>query len=60
MTILDHLILVTKNWSNNACVGCNGAYKLMDMIDFLTSKSNIIEEKKRSSRNETFLKNALI
>jgi hypothetical protein len=60
MKLLDHLILVTKNWSDNACFGYNGAYKLMDMIDFLTSKSIIIEEKKRSSRNETFLKNALI
>jgi hypothetical protein len=46
MKILDHLILVTKNWLDNACVGCNGAYKLMDIIDFLTSKSIVIEAKK--------------
>jgi hypothetical protein len=45
MKILDHLILVTKKCIYNVFVGCNGAYKLMDVIDFLTSKSIIIEEK---------------
>jgi hypothetical protein len=45
MKIWYHLILVTKNWSDNVCVGCNGVYKLMDMIEFLTSKSIIIEKK---------------
>jgi hypothetical protein len=60
MKFLDHLILVTKNWLDSDCVGCNGVYKLMDTIDFLTSKSIIIEEKNRSSRSEAFLKKTLI
>ncbi len=56
MKLLDHLILVTKNWSDNACFGYNGAYKLMDMIDFLTSKSIIIEKKKDHQGMKPFWK----
>jgi hypothetical protein len=39
---LDHLILIIKNWPDDACVTCDGASKPKYMIDFLISKSNVI------------------
>ncbi len=39
---MDHLILIIKNWPNDACVAHDEASKPMYMIDFFISKSNII------------------
>jgi hypothetical protein len=41
---LDHLILVIKNWPDDACVTHDGASKPMNMFDFLITNSNIIVE----------------
>jgi hypothetical protein len=41
---LDRLIFVIKKWHDDICVGCDGSSKPMNMTNFLTSKSNIIEE----------------
>jgi hypothetical protein len=41
---LDRLIFVIKHWLEDTRVGCDGASKPMSMTNFLTSKSNIIEE----------------
>ncbi len=38
-----------KNWHDDVCVGSDGAYKLMNIIDFLMLKSTIIE------RNNKFI-----
>jgi hypothetical protein len=47
---LNHLILMIKSWHDDACITSDGAYKLMNMIDFLMLKSTIIE------KNNKFIK----
>jgi len=38
--------LAIKNWlDDDVCIGCDGANKPMNMIDFLILESIIIEEK---------------
>jgi hypothetical protein len=56
---LNHLILMIKNWHDDVCVGSNGAYKLLNMIDFLMLKSIIIETIS-SLESKAFLKKTLI
>jgi hypothetical protein len=41
---LNNLILMIKNWHDDVCVGSKGAYKLINMIDFLMLKSTIFEK----------------
>jgi hypothetical protein len=38
---------VIKDWHDDVCIGCDGANEPMNMIDFLTLKSNIVEETKK-------------
>jgi hypothetical protein len=59
---VDHLILVIKNWPNNAQaqVGYDEAYKLMNIIDFLVSKSIVLQKTISSLKSKVFLRNILI
>jgi hypothetical protein len=35
------MILIIKNWLDDACDGCDEPLKLKDMAKFLTSKGNL-------------------
>jgi hypothetical protein len=39
----DHLVLVIKNWLNNACVGCDGG-KAKNLHDYLQVEQIMIKE----------------
>jgi hypothetical protein len=41
---LHHLLLKIKSWLHDTCVEYDGAYKFMNMTNFLTSKFIIIEK----------------
>jgi hypothetical protein len=36
------MILIIKNWLDDACDGCDEPLKLKDMAKFITSKGNLI------------------
>jgi len=40
---LNHLVLVIKNWPNDACVGCDGG-KVQNLHDYLRDEQVMIEE----------------
>ncbi len=43
-----------KNWHDDAHVGCDGDSNPMNMTNFLTSKSNIIEENNKVIEERSF------
>lgn len=44
--------MAIKSWPHDVCVGCDGACKLMNIIDFLTLKFTL--------KSKAFLKRTLI
>jgi hypothetical protein len=49
-----------KSWHDDTYVGCDGACKLMNMINFLSLEPIIIEENSKNLRNKAFLNKTLI
>jgi hypothetical protein len=49
-----------KSWHDDTYVGCDGACKLMNMINFLSLEPIIIEENSKNLTNEAFLNKTLI
>jgi hypothetical protein len=57
---LDSFSLVIKKWIIDVHADCDGAKKPMNMIDFLTLESIIIEENNKLIKEKALMKNTLI
>jgi hypothetical protein len=52
---LDWLIMIARNWPDDACVGCEGRWKVSSLSDFIEVEDVLLEDNEKLISDVGFL-----